>query len=145
MHLGTPYQIGDVLRAHGHTLRGAVGDLARDLAAQLADLALQLADACFACIAGDHLAERAVRQCQLIRQQAVLTELPRNEIALGDLELFSFRVSREVDGLQTVEQRRRNALQEVRGRDEQDLREIERHAEVVIRERVVLSRVEHFQ
>ena len=102
MHLGTTDQVRNVLRAHGHMLSGAIGDLARHLASQLADLPLQLTHARFARIAGDHLAERAISQCQLIRKQAVLPQLPRNEIALGDLELFAFRVPREVDRFQSI-------------------------------------------
>src|SRR6266568_1589620 len=56
------------------------------------------------------------------RTPAVLAVLAQHEIALGDLELLALGVAREVHRLEPVEQRPRNALQEVGGRDEQHLR-----------------------
>ena len=62
-----------------------------------------------------------------------------------DRELLALGVAGEVDDLHAVEQRRRDVLDEVRGRDEHHLRQVERHAEVVVGERVVLRRVEHLE
>src|SRR5437660_1723843 len=61
------------------------------------------------------------------------------------LPRITLRVAGEVHGLEPVEQRPRNALREIRRRDEQHLRQVERYAEVVIRKRVVLRRIEHFE
>ena len=47
--------------------------------------------------------------------------------------------------LHAVEQRRRDGVERVGGGDEQHLREVERHAQVVVDEGVVLGRVEHLQ
>src|SRR5439155_10435615 len=96
-------------------------------------------------ITRDDLAQRRVGDRQLLGGQTVLANLPRNQIPPGDLELLTLSVPREVDGLQAVEQWSRDALLEVRGRDEQDLRKVERHAQIVIGERVVLRRVEHLE
>ena len=121
MHLGPPDEVGDVLRSDRHLLRRAVCDLPSDLAAELADFALELADTCFARVTGDDLAQRAVGERQLTSTQTIFRELPGNEIALGDLELLALRVAGEVDRLEPIEQRTGDALQEVGGRDEQHL------------------------
>src|SRR2546426_4343086 len=49
--------------------------------------------------------------------------------SLRDLKLLALGVAREVHGLEPVEQRSRDALEEVRGRDEEHLRQVERHPE----------------
>src|SRR5438093_1974635 len=145
MHLRPPDEIGDVLRSDGHLLSRPVRDLASDLAAELPDFALELADTRLASVAGDDLAQRAIGERQLTRAQTILSQLAGNEVPLGDLELLALGVAGEVDGLQPIEQRSGDALQEVRGRNEQDLGEVERDPQVVISERVVLRRVQHLQ
>ena len=47
--------------------------------------------------------------------------------------------------LHAVQQRAGDVLEEVGGGDEEHLREIERHAEVVVGERVVLRRIQHLE
>src|SRR5207244_10372466 len=145
MHLRPPDEIGDVLRSDGHLLGRPVRDLPRDLATELPDFALELADTRLASVAGDDPAQRGIRERQLPRAQTILSQLTRNEVPLGDLELLTLGVAGEVDGLEPIEERSGYALQEVRGRDEQYLGEVERHSKVMIRERVILRRVEHFQ
>src|SRR5439155_2423932 len=130
MDLGTPDQVTHILGVDGNPLDVAAGDLARDLASELPDLALQLAHAGLARVARDDLAQRSVRHRELLRSQTILAHLPRNQIALRDLELFTLGVARERYGLQAVEQRARDALREVRGRDEQHFRQVEGHAQV---------------
>src|ERR1035441_7809060 len=60
-------------------------------------------------------------------------------------ELLVLGVAGEFDDIEPVEERRRNAREEVGRRDEEDFGEVERNAEVVIRERVVLRRIEHLE
>ena len=55
------------------------------------------------------------------------------------------RVAGERDHLHAVAQRPRDLVEHVRGRDEHDTAQVERHAEIVVAERVVLLRVEHFE
>ena len=64
---------------------------------------------------------------------------------LRDLELLLARVARDLEDLHAVEQRRRDRVEHVRRRDEDDVRQIELHLEVVIRERRVLLGVEHLE
>ena len=77
--------------------------------------------------------------------QAVLLELPRHQVALRDGQLLPLGVARELHHLHAVEQRPGDVLDEVRRGDEQHLREVERHAQVVVGEGVVLRRVEHLE
>src|SRR5439155_22143859 len=140
-----PEQVVNVRGVDRYALELAAGELARDLAPELPDLPLHLADARLTRIARDDLAERSVRDRELLQREAVLTHLPRDQIALRDLQLFTLGVAREGHGLQPVEQRAGDALRKVRGRDEQHFRQVEGHSQVVIRERIVLRRIEHLE
>ena len=77
--------------------------------------------------------------------EAVLLDLARHQVALGDLELLLLGVARELDHLHPVAQRRRDRVELVRGGDEQDLRQVERQVEVVVAEAGVLLGVEHLE
>ena len=81
----------------------------------------------------------------LLVAEARLLELARNQVLLGDLGLLALGVAGEIDDLHPVEQRAGDVLDEIRRRDEEHLAQVERHAEIVIGERVVLRRVEHFE
>jgi hypothetical protein len=70
---------------------------------------------------------------------------PRDQVLLGDLRLLALGVAGELHDLHAVHQRPRDVLREVRRGDEQALAQIERHAQVVVDERVVLRRVEHLE
>ena len=106
---------------------------------------LELADAALPGVAADDLHHGLVGERHLLVAQAGLGELPRDEVRLGDLGLLALGVAREVDHLHPVEQRGRDVLEEVGRGDEQDLAQVERHVQVMVRERVVLGRVEHLQ
>src|SRR5205814_2765975 len=103
------------------------------------DFPLELADPGFTGVARDDFAQRSIGQRQLIGPQAVLAELPRDEITLGDLEFLAFGVAREIDGFETVEQRPGNALDKIRRRDEQDLGQVQRPTETAVDNRVALA------
>ena len=78
-------------------------------------------------------------------RQPVLHELARNQVLPRDGLLLPLGIPGEVHHLHPVEQRARDVLDEIRGADEQHLAQIERHAEVVVHERVVLGRIEHLE
>ena len=75
----------------------------------------------------------------------MLLDLARDEVALGDLQFFRFGVAGQFDDFQPVAQRGMDRLQPVRRGDEQHARQVERQIEVMVGERVVLRRVEHFE
>ena len=76
--------------------------------------------------------------------ETVLLKLAPQRVAAGDLDFLVFRVPGDFDHLHPVAQPG-NMLGRVRGRDEQDLREIVGRVEVVIGEGRILLRVEHLQ
>src|SRR5262249_6209138 len=54
-------------------------------------------------------------------------------------------VAGEADDLHTVAKRPRDRVEEVRGGDEDDVAQVERHAEIVVAEGVVLLGIEHLE
>ena len=125
--------------------RRARRDPGRRLPKQRAQLPLQLPDARFARVVGDDEAQHRVVHRHFVGPQAIPLDLPRPQMPAGNGHLLVSRVAVEPDHLHAVEQRRRNRIGDVRGRDEQHLREIELDVEIVIAERVVLRRVEHLE
>ena len=120
-------------------------DAPRDLARDRADLALELAHAASRVYLLIIAATASSVNDDVLVAEARLLELPRNQVLLGDLRLFALRVARELDDFHAVEERTGNVLDEVRGRDEQHFAQVERNAEVVIGEGVVLRRIEHLE
>ena len=72
-------------------------------------------------------------------------QLLADEVAAGDRELLFLGVAGQLEHLHAVAQRRRNRVEHVGGGDEQHLRQVERHVEVVVAEGVVLLGVEHLE
>ena len=66
-------------------------------------------------------------------------------MTLGDLHLLLLGVPGDPDDLHAITQRRADRLGDVRGRDEQDLREVVRDLEVVVAELPVLLRIEDLE
>src|SRR2546425_5766128 len=145
MDFGPPNQVLDTQPVQGRAVDLAGRDLPRPPAPQLADLPLQLADARLARVARDDVREGRLRENELIHGQPVLAQLARYEVALRDLELLPLGVAREVDHLHAVYQRPGDALGEVRRRNEQHLGQVKRHTEIVVRERVILGRIQHLE
>ena len=77
---------------------------------------------------------RLFRKFDLLRRDAVLFDLPRNQVLERDVDLFFLGVTLQFDDLHAVAQRLGDRIEHVRRRDEQHLRQIERHVEVVVAE-----------
>ena len=114
-------------------------------ATDAADLAFEFAHAGFAGVVLDYFRQRGRRPLALLALQSILRELPPHEVSLRDFQFLAIGVAGNFDRLHAVAQRGRHIANVVRRGDEDDLREIERHVEVVIDEGVVLSRVEHLE
>ena len=71
-----------------------------------------------------------VENAQLVAAEAVLEQLFGHQVAHCDVQLLFVSVTRHLDDLHAVEQRRRNSRQRVGGRDEQHLRQVERNVQV---------------
>ena len=81
----------------------------------------------------------------MIVRQPVIRHLLADEVLAGNRQLLLFRVARQLEHFHAVAQRVRDRVEDVGGRDEQHLRQIEGHVEVVVAERRVLFRIEHFE
>ena len=120
-------------------------NLAHDFARHVADFALQIAHAGFARVVLDQRRKAVVLELDLLVGQARRFHLLLHQKALGDFQLFELRITGKPDHFHAVLQRRRNGVQHVGRRDEEDLREIVFHVEVMIDEHVVLLGIEHFE
>ena len=109
------------------------------------DLALEVAHARLAGVFLDRYLQRRVGNVGVGGGERVLVQLLGQEVAPGNFQLFAQRVARKLNNLHAVEQRRRDGLQRVGGGDKHHRREIPRHVEVVVAERVILLGIEHFQ
>ena len=143
--LGPPEQFAHLLRVDRELGGPGGGQVARQLAGHGAHLAFQLAHPAFPGVAADQRAQSRVFELRRVDQQTRLFELPRNDVALGDLELLAFRVTGERDDLHAVEQGGWNGVCDVGGGDEQHLAQVEWHVQVMIGELAVLGGVEHLQ
>ncbi len=128
-----------------HLSARRLGDAHRDMPEHLADLAFERAHARLAGVAMDDLVQRLVVDARLSRRQAVRLKLPRHQIAPGDLQLLRARVARKRDDLHAVQKRAGDGFEHIRGGDEGDARQIERHAQISVAEGRILLRIEHFE
>jgi hypothetical protein len=71
--------------------------------------------------------------------------LARDQVFLGNIELFVLGVARQLDDLHAVLQRHRDAAQGVRRGDEHHVAEVVVEVEIMIVEGVVLLGVEHLE
>src|SRR5215213_8960799 len=129
--LGRDYHLELFALAVGH-------ELARDLAAARAYLAFEITDAGLARVVADDLLQAVVGELDLLGAEARALGLLLHKVTLRYLQLLALRVAREAEDFESVLQRRRNRVQDVRRRDEEDLREVVLNVEVVILKRVVL-------
>ena len=95
---------------------------------------LQVADAGLARVGADDLADGALVHTQDAVRNPVLAQLPRQQIALADLQLLVLRVAGKFDDLHPVAERPGDRVDDVRRRHEEHARQIERHVEVVVSE-----------
>ena len=96
-------------------------------------------------VRADELHHRLVGDLDVLVGQAVVLQLLRNEESLADLDLLGFGVARQVDDLHPVAKCGRDRIQEVGRRHEENLREVERHLQVVVLEAEVLLWVEDLE
>ena len=134
------------LWGHADFFAHALGDAPGLLAAERADLLLEVAHARLASVAADDEAHGffvEMDACSSV--EAVLLGLPRDQVAEGDDGLLVLRVAFERDDLHAVAQRVRHRVEHIGGGDEEDLRQVERHVQVVVAEGGILLGIEHFE
>ena len=95
------------LRRDHHLVGLAFGDAARLLAADGADGAFEVANAGFARVVANDEADRLFRELDLLVRDAVLFDLPRDQVLEGDVHLLFFGVALQLDDLHAIAQRLR--------------------------------------
>jgi hypothetical protein len=120
-------------------------DLTRDLAADAADLALEVTYAALHRVVVDDLSNRVLADLDVDVFETCVFLLARHEIAHRDVELFELGVTADLEDLHTIAERKRNATKRVRRGDEHHLGQVIVEIEVVIVEVVVLLRIEHLE
>ena len=93
----------------------------------------------------DDFPERILLPFDLFRFQSIFFHLPLDQITLRNLKFLALGVARQRNHFDPVAQRFGYAIDVIRRPDENDLRQIERHIEITIDKRVVLSRIENFE
>ena len=116
-----------------------------DLAANIADLALQIPDAGFAGIAADDRGQAVVGEDDVLVAEAGGLALLLDEILLGDFEFLDLGIAMQPENLHAVLQRAGNGVEHVCRSDEEDLRQVVFHVEIVVLEAGVLLRVEDLE
>ena len=96
-------------------------------------------------VALNHRQQRRSRNVEVARRDAVFFHLFWKQVPPGNLEFFFFRISGQPDHFHAISQSRLDRVENVGGRHENDVRQIERDAQIVIAKTVVLLRVEDFQ
>ena len=118
--------------------------LLHGLAADLGDLALEVAHARFARVVTHDVEQRRIGHLQLLELQSVMLLLFRHEITARDVHLLVFGVAGQTDDFHAVEQRRRD-VEGVRRAHEHHLGEVQIDLEVMIVEGGVLLGVQHLE
>ncbi len=147
--------VGEVLDGSEHLFDGGGGDAVaarlslrdghRHLATDRADLPLEVAEAGLPRVCLDDLPDAAVGELDVRLGDAVLLHLLRDQVALRDRELLLDGVAGQADDLHAVQERGLDRVEDVRRGDEEHLREVVGHVQVVVAEREVLLRVEDLE
>ena len=114
-------QVGQLLRVDDGLALAALGDLPGDLAHDVGELALEVPDAGLVGVRADELGHRLVGDLDVLVLEAVVLHLLGDEEALADLDLLLLGVAGQVDDLHPVAEGRRDRVEQVGGRDEEDL------------------------
>ena len=81
----------------------------------------------------------------MFRRQAVLADLSWRQILPGNFQLLAIAITGKLDHLHAIAQRRWNRPKLIRGADEENFRKIKGQIEIMIRESVVLFRIENLE
>ena len=122
-----------------------LGFAAGDLAADLADLAFELAEAGFLRVFRDDLGRSFSLEFYVVFGKPVFLDLFRDQVAFGDLVFFFLGVTRQRNDLHPVAKRGLDGVEDIGGRHKHHVRQIESDAEIVVAKRPVLLRIEYLK
>src|SRR5437870_9180900 len=123
----------------------STSNLRRNAATDRADLPLQFPHTCFVRVIVNDLADRFILPFDLLGLESVFLQLPLYQISLRNFDFLALGVTGYGNHFNPIPHRFGHALDVVRRADEDYLRQIKRHVEVAIDERVVLPRVKDFE
>ncbi len=113
-------------------------------AAQFGDFTLQTTHARFTRVIANNTDNRAIVDRQFTFLQRVTLDLLRQQVTFSNIQLLVFGITGQTDHFHTIQQRRRN-VHGVGSGDKHHIAEIVIHFQVMIAERHVLLRIQHFQ
>ena len=119
--------------------------LTRDFAADVSNLALQVANARFPRIGADKGCDGLVGELEVLFREPRLRHLLLDQKLFRNLNLFQLRVTVQPQHFHAILQRGRNRVDHVRGGDEEHLREVVLHIQVVVDEHEILLGIEDFE
>src|SRR5579862_5057323 len=122
----------------------AADDLLGYFAADGADLAFQVTDTRLVSVFADHVAQSRFREAELAGLEAMLPELFWHQELLGDVDLLFLDVARQLDDFHAIPQRRHDRVEDIGGGDEQHLRQVVLHLQVMVGKGGVLLGIEYF-
>ncbi len=139
--------LADELRIDAHRLEGLTGRdlLARDLAGDRGQLALERAHAGLPREVPDDLEDRGLAEDEIAVLQTVVAAHLVDEMLGRDLELLRLDVAGDLDDLHAILERPRDLAENVRRADEHHAREVVVDVEIVVREGVVLLGIEDLE
>ena len=126
-------------------LASSLGQPTGHLPGHRCDLPIEVPHAGLAGVPPHDLADGFRLEGQLVRREAMRGQHFRDQILSGDPDLLLVRVPGQHQDLHPVTQGPGDGVECVGGGDEQYLRQVEGHREVVVHEGVVLGRIQHLQ
>src|SRR5580704_4849915 len=102
----SPHQI----RGNGYVGLNTARDLRSDTSTNGGNFSFQVANSSLIRVILNNRLDRILFESALLRAQPVLLDLSWNKISLSNIQLFSFGIPRNGDGLESVAQRGRNSF-----------------------------------
>src|SRR5204863_8491164 len=123
----------------------AGGDRRSGLPKQRAQYPLDLTDARLTRVVRYNKAQHNIIDRDFVHAQTIPFDLPGPQVAASDGNLLVSRIAIESNHFHTIQEWSWNGFGHVRCCNEQNMREVEFDIQVMILERMILRRIEHFE
>ena len=139
-------EVVDIVLSDGHVIGFAfLHYFARNLAANVTNFALQVTHASFPGIRADQRGNRVVGELQILFGESCLHKLFLHQELFGNFNFLLLGISVEAQYFHPILQSGRNGVHDVRGGNEEDLREVVFDVQIMVDEHEVLLRVEYLE
>ena len=143
--VGAAEVFGEVLGGDEDRLAPSLGQPTGHLAGHGGDLPVEASHPRLSRVSPGHLADRLGLEGELVLGQTMGGQLLGDQILPRDPDLLLVRVPDQRQDLHPISKRARNILERVGGGDEEHLRQVEGHAQVVVDEGVVLGGIQDLE